>query len=85
MGTGANQWSLRSTRATWSVDPKGLAAKDTQKDHQPQSSTPDYSRNGPRTIVFMLGGTTFSEIRSCYEVMSEVKRDIVIGKVLVSR
>lgn len=35
--------------------------------------------NGPRLIVFVAGGITFSETRCLYKIMQETKREIVIG------
>ncbi len=34
---------------------------------------------GPRIIVFVLGGITFSEIRVAYELMIQTKREIILG------
>lgn len=36
--------------------------------------------SGPRVLVFVAGGVTFSEIRAAYEVEQATKRDIVLGK-----
>jgi hypothetical protein len=36
-------------------------------------------KNGPRIILFILGGITSSEIRTCYDIMKSSQRDIVIG------
>ncbi|KAJ3013205.1 UNVERIFIED_CONTAM: vacuolar sorting protein VPS33/slp1 [Siphonaria sp. JEL0065] len=35
--------------------------------------------NGPRVILFMLGGMTYSEMRSANEVMVENQREVLIG------
>jgi len=40
----------------------------------------DLRKNGGRIILFILGGVTFSETRSAYEIMKELRRDVVIGK-----
>lgn len=37
-------------------------------------------KNGPRLMVFVIGGITYSEIRSCYEIMREWRREVIIGK-----
>lgn len=38
-------------------------------------------KNVPRLIVFVIGGTTFSEIRCAYEVTNAVKNwEVIIGK-----
>ncbi|KAJ3378709.1 vacuolar sorting protein VPS33/slp1, partial [Entophlyctis sp. JEL0112] len=39
----------------------------------------DLRTNGPRVIVFVLGGLTYSEIRAANEVMLETQRDVIIG------
>ncbi len=38
-------------------------------------------KNGPRLMVFVIGGITYSEIRSCYEIMREWRREVIIGNV----
>ncbi|KAI8848073.1 hypothetical protein BC829DRAFT_394673 [Chytridium lagenaria] len=45
-----------------------------------QGREEEYRRNGPRVILFMLGGITFAEIRATHEVMKDSKRDIIIGR-----
>jgi len=35
--------------------------------------------NRPRSIVFVLGGITYSEIRSAYEVARECKANLFVG------
>ncbi len=77
-------YSLRTTRAKWSN-----AKKDNENDNTAllkDSSLPnsvEYRKNGQTIVLFVLGGMTYSEIRSCYEVMNDYKRDIIIGKYLV--
>ncbi|KAJ3412828.1 vacuolar sorting protein VPS33/slp1 [Chytridiales sp. JEL 0842] len=39
----------------------------------------DYRPNGPLTIVFFLGGVTYPEIRTVYQLAKEYKREIVVG------
>ncbi|KAJ3341868.1 vacuolar sorting protein VPS33/slp1, partial [Gonapodya sp. JEL0774] len=36
-------------------------------------------RNGGRIVVFVLGGMTFAELRSAYEIQKEFRREVVIG------
>jgi hypothetical protein len=43
------------------------------------SSSKDEEFSGEKMIVFMLGGATFSEIRSIYEVRESEKKDILYG------
>jgi hypothetical protein len=89
MGTGANQWSLRTTRATWSNSSKQTSASNKDPIHPKEGlsapKTADYAKNGPAVIVFVIGGMTYSEMRSIYEVMHDQKRDIYIGSSLRRR
>ncbi|KAJ3079393.1 Syntaxin-binding protein 3 [Quaeritorhiza haematococci] len=39
----------------------------------------EYRKKGPRLIVFVLGGLTYSEMRSAYEVMKEFQQEVIIG------
>ena len=85
VGTGgANPYSLRTLRATWADKPK-RRREDDDGNKAPEfkesdaCASLDEFRNGPRVILFMIGGMTYSEIRSCYEVMREFKRDVIIG------
>ncbi|KAI8847505.1 Sec1-like protein [Chytridium lagenaria] len=45
----------------------------------PMPTSDELRRNGPRIIVFMMGGVTYSELRSCHEVLRELGREIFIG------
>ncbi|KAG1499673.1 hypothetical protein G6F48_006908 [Rhizopus delemar] len=58
--------SLRTTKPTW--------AKKSNSIHGSSRST-----NGAKLIVFIIGGATYSEIRSVYEVAQAHQRDIFIG------
>ncbi|KAJ3416988.1 vacuolar sorting protein VPS33/slp1 [Chytridiales sp. JEL 0842] len=44
-----------------------------------ESEQEDLRKNGPRIILFIMGGMTFSELKAAHVVMTEQKRDIVIG------
>ncbi|TPX69077.1 hypothetical protein SpCBS45565_g02765 [Spizellomyces sp. 'palustris'] len=78
--------SLRTTRASWST-PRKKASDDAQADTMQQSqqqtqqqvSASELRKNGPRIILFSLGGLTFSELRATYEVIKELQRDVIIG------
>lgn len=39
----------------------------------------DLRRYGPRVVLFVVGGITYSEIKTCYELMKSQSRDILIG------
>jgi len=59
--------SLRKDKA----QPK-WANKDKRKSEKPSSS-------GSKVIIFVLGGMTYSEIRSVYEVSAKSHREVIIG------
>jgi syntaxin-binding protein 1 len=68
--------SLRTTRASWSGRsraPKSANGADKSKEQI------DWRRNGSRIILFSLGGLTYSEIRSAYEISKEAQREVYIG------
>ncbi|OUM61424.1 hypothetical protein PIROE2DRAFT_12577 [Piromyces sp. E2] len=70
--------SLRSTKPSWA---KKSADRDKQKDvaSPALSEKEDLRKYGPRTIVFVVGGLDYSEMRSVYELCGEYNRDIIIG------
>jgi syntaxin-binding protein 1 len=68
--------SLRTTRASWSG--KARVAK-TNNGSEKQKEQIDWRRNGSRIIIFSLGGLTYSEVRSAYEVCKESQREVFIG------
>ncbi|KAJ3128579.1 vacuolar sorting protein VPS33/slp1 [Nowakowskiella sp. JEL0407] len=43
------------------------------------NKTTDLRANGPRVIIFVLGGITYSEMRVCAEVMKSSSREVIIG------
>eukprot|EP00842_Homolaphlyctis_polyrhiza_P005104 jgi/Hompol1/5595/HPOL_004565-RA len=43
----------------------------------------DLRRNGPRVILFVLGGLTYSEMRSVYEITRDTQREVYIGSTFV--
>ncbi|KAJ3259941.1 vacuolar sorting protein VPS33/slp1 [Boothiomyces macroporosus] len=72
--------SLRTTRASWAGRARvktSAKAKDTPKE------VADWRRNGSRIILFSLGGLTYSEVRSCYEISKESQREIFMGSTFV--
>jgi len=70
--------SLRSTKPSWA---KKSADRDKQKDvaSPSLSEKEDLRKRGPRTIIFVVGGLDYSEMRSAYELCSQYNRDIIIG------
>lgn len=79
--------SLRTTKPTWAKKTPELLA---QMQAQAAETDPikraaqgevdeDLRRNGGRVIVFVLGGMTYSELRSAYEVAKKERREIIVG------
>ena len=66
--------SLRTTRATWSGQTRSKTATEKQV-----VENRDLRRNGPRIILFCIGGITNSEMRSAYELTKETQREILLG------
>jgi syntaxin-binding protein 1 len=76
--------TLRTTKATWAKKTPALVAKqqyeqDPMRKLQKGTDDIDYRKNGGRIIVFVVGGLTFGELRSVYEVMKAEKREIIVG------
>jgi hypothetical protein len=42
-------------------------------------STNTKTGRGPRTIVFVVGGMTWSEVRTCHELASKYEKEILVG------
>jgi hypothetical protein len=51
------------------------------QDNLSRSQNPDKKEEltGGRIVVFILGGATMAELRTCYEAATLFKRDVVIG------
>ncbi|KAJ3309329.1 vacuolar sorting protein VPS33/slp1 [Boothiomyces sp. JEL0838] len=49
----------------------------------PQLPAEDLRQNGPRIIVFMIGGATYSEIKSFVDIQKELKREVLLGSTFV--
>lgn len=64
---------LRNTKPSWA----------TRKAAPPPTATapaaPTFRTRGPKIILFVLGGISYSEIRSAYTVMNETSREVIIG------
>ena len=73
----ANPYSLRTTRPSWSK-PKPVGGENGTSGTASADSE-DWRKNGPRIVLFIAGGVTYSEIRGAYEVMKNYKRDVLIG------
>ncbi|CAO3657362.1 unnamed protein product [Mucor hiemalis] len=71
-GIPASGVSLRTTKPTWS--------KRTNS-----TTGPRPVNNGAKLIVFVIGGATYSEIRSTYEIGEAYSRDVYIGTTEILR
>ncbi|KAJ3289911.1 vacuolar sorting protein VPS33/slp1 [Rhizoclosmatium sp. JEL0117] len=91
--TGGNRGSYEEsgtprTKGTWATSRAGGSSLNRGASSKESSSLiPGSNRldanvlrnNGPRIILFMLGGMTFSEMRSANEIMVENQREVLIG------
>ncbi|KAI8384493.1 Sec1-like protein [Radiomyces spectabilis] len=59
--------------------------KRTFEKRTPTSPIQARSSNGAKLIVFVIGGVTYSEIRSVYELAEMYKRDVYIGSTKILR
>ncbi|KAJ3113505.1 hypothetical protein HDU96_003328 [Phlyctochytrium bullatum] len=89
MGAGAPRtkasWATRKPAAASGVTDRNdvktsssTSAGSTPTAFTPMPTSEELRRNGPRVIVFVLGGVTYSEIRSCHEVLRESNREIFV-------
>eukprot|EP01137_Pigoraptor_chileana_P005928 Opistho-2@2973 len=69
----AGAQSVRSSKPGWANKAK---EKKEGKDASPWKVE---AKAGPKIIVFVLGGVTYSELRVAYEVMRSRQREVVIG------
>ncbi|KAJ3123490.1 vacuolar sorting protein VPS33/slp1 [Nowakowskiella sp. JEL0407] len=82
---GGGATSLRTTRATWAKKGKGGSGPNATSPTSPTAETnnasdqEDLRKNGPRIVVFVLGGMTFSEMRTMYELQKKTRRECIIG------
>ncbi|KAJ3179267.1 vacuolar sorting protein VPS33/slp1 [Gaertneriomyces sp. JEL0708] len=78
-------YSLRTTRPSWAkkkTSPKSgkdADVSDIAALGSPAAQSSDLRKNGPRIIVFSVGGLTFSELRATYEVIRDMQRDVIVG------
>jgi len=69
--------SSKLTRPSWAKK-----ASDRSSGAVSENNVEDLRKNGGRIILFVLGGATYSETRSAYEIMKELRREVIIGKSL---
>ncbi|KAI9476315.1 MAG: Sec1-like protein [Benjaminiella poitrasii] len=65
--------SLRTTKPTWSKKPNSTSSNSVR------------TSNGAKLIIFVIGGATYSEIRSAYEIAETYNRDVFIGTTEILR
>ncbi|XP_021756264.1 protein transport Sec1a-like [Chenopodium quinoa] len=69
--------SMRSRRtATWA---RPHSSEDGSGDSVLRNSPNDFKMMGSRIFIFILGGATRSEIRTCYKLTTKLRREIVLG------
>ncbi|KAI8991399.1 Sec1-like protein, partial [Mycotypha africana] len=74
-GIPASGVSLRTTKPTWA-----------KKNNTGSGvTTPIRQHHGAKLIVFVIGGATYSEIRSAYEISDTYNRDVYLGTTEVLR
>lgn len=74
--------SLRTTRASWGTT-RRTARIGNGNDPEKDADENELRRNGSRVILFSVGGLTYSEVRSAYEVTREEQREVFIGSTYV--
>ncbi|KAL8500245.1 hypothetical protein ACS0TY_020012 [Phlomoides rotata] len=70
--------SMRSRRtATWA---KSRSSDDGySSDSVLRSASSDYKKMGQRMFIFVVGGTTRSELRVCHKLTAKLRREVVLG------
>ncbi|RKO98829.1 hypothetical protein CXG81DRAFT_4871, partial [Caulochytrium protostelioides] len=63
----------------WLTEPRNLSELGRRPGSHYGSDAGGSPSNGPRLILFVLGGITRSEMRACYETAARLGRDILIG------
>lgn len=75
---------LRSTKPSWATKKTSGAASGSgvggASSATSMSAAAAPKMYGDKIIVFVLGGISYSEIRSAYELMKSVNREVIIGK-----
>lgn len=53
---------------------------------KPKASYQDERRSNARLIIFVIGGITYSEMRSAYEVSQAYKScEVIVGKLILGK
>eukprot|EP00842_Homolaphlyctis_polyrhiza_P005942 jgi/Hompol1/6349/HPOL_002029-RA len=76
------QSTIGASRGVGQIRPLGSICQPTWGRLRPQSlvdSDRDYLERGPPVIVFMVGGLSFAELSSVYEVSEKFGREVMIG------
>lgn len=74
--------SLRSTKPSWHTKKasEGGNTGSALTGGTPEKALAEEKKRGGRIIIFIIGGMTYSEIRTIYELGNATRKDIVIGK-----
>ncbi|TPX45932.1 hypothetical protein SeMB42_g00060 [Synchytrium endobioticum] len=89
--TASNSASLRTTKPSWAQrrvtasgsDTASVASTSSGSSSITRGRDEDLRRNGPRVILFILGGITYSEMRAAYEVMRKSQREVIVGSTAI--
>lgn len=69
--------SVRTTKSGWAKTNKDKKeGKEASSSSSRKNTEP---KTGPRLLMFVVGGVTYSELRSAYELNEKSKREIIIG------
>lgn len=79
-GTGAGNSSAPTSAKTTPVSLRQKATATTPMSAPNSASAMSGSIPSRSVVLFVIGGVTYSEIRSAYEVSEATKREVYIGK-----
>ncbi|KAI8897404.1 Sec1-like protein [Globomyces pollinis-pini] len=67
---------VQRKKATWA---QKKTSAPTPMEAAAQAAPQDLTENGPRTIIFIIGGSTYSEIKTLTDLRQEMNREIILG------
>ncbi|KMT12251.1 hypothetical protein BVRB_5g101960 isoform A [Beta vulgaris subsp. vulgaris] len=71
--------SMRSRRTpTWASRPRN-SDDGYSSDSILRHASSDFKKMGKRIFVFIVGGATRSEMRTCYKLSTKLNREIILG------
>ena len=71
--------SVRKHKLNLNMHGKDGDSKTNGRKAKERKESLDLEFKGPRVIVFVIGGMTYSEMRCLHKVMKETKREVIIG------